>query len=447
MSSGRVQLAAIGIQDQFLTGDPDVTYFIKKFTRHTKFAIETINCTFDQSSINFGSLLTCTIPRNGQLIRNIYLKIVLPALTYDQDLFANPNQNTYTTSIGHALIDYADLLIGNQTVERINGEYLHIMSQSGLSDSQQAAMEYLVGDTTVTPSLTTSGAHLDIYRYNTDLVYGLGPATVTTTTLRKYPPYPRTFLIPLSFYFMRSESLSIPLVALTRQEVQIRIKFRELNQLIAGGLIENPNGVTPLTPLQASLPVEYVYLGDEEINYIQKSKIDYVITQLQLNETVVPPNVTQVSNWQLYFINPVKEMFFLIQDSNVVTSNNDYFNYYNNDNGQDQLVNVQLQFNWENMLDPTVSDSLYLGNVQFMNNHTRMPNANMRIYNYSFSIDPENYLPTGQVNFSRILNQLLTINLTPSTRQRNVRVYAKSYNILRIQNGLAGCLFMDNNFI
>jgi hypothetical protein len=443
-------LAAVGIQDQFLTGDPDVTYFIKKFTRHTKFAIETINCTFDQSSINFGSLLTCTIPRNGQLIRNIYLKIVLPALTINEDLL-NPRQNTYTTSIGHALIEYADLLIGNQTVERINGEYLHIMSQSGLSDSQQAAMEYLVGDTTVSPSVDAPSltTHFDIYRYDPTLVYGLGPATTTTNVLRKYPPYPRTFLIPLSFYFMRSESLSIPLVALTRQEVQVRIKFRELNQLIAGGVTVNPNGVTPLTPFQASLPVEYVYLGDDEINYIQKSKIDYVITQLQLNEIVVPPNVTQVSNWQLYFINPVKEMFILIQDSNVVTQNNDYFNYYNNDyvNGLDQLVNVQLQFNWENMLDPTVSDSLYLGNVQFMNNHTRMPNANMRIYNYSFAIDPENYLPTGQVNFSRILNQLLTVNLTPSTRERNVRVYAKSYNILRIQNGLAGCLFMDNNFI
>jgi hypothetical protein len=50
------------------------------------------------------------------------------------------------------------------------------------------------------------------------------------------------------------------------------------------------------------------------------------------------------------------------------------------------------------------------------------------------------------VNMSRIQNKLLTMNLTPYTGIRDVRVYAKSYNILRIENGLAGVLFIDNNY-
>lgn len=79
-----------------------------------------------------------------------------------------------------------------------------------------------------------------------------------------------------------------------------------------------------------------------------------------------------------------------------------------------------------------------------MNRHTRVPQR--KIYNYSFALDPENYLPTGQVNMSRIINKLLTVNLNYSTDgEREIRVYAKSYNVLRVNNGIAGMLFIDNN--
>jgi hypothetical protein len=66
---------------------------------------------------------------------------------------------------------------------------------------------------------------------------------------------------------------------------------------------------------------------------------------------------------------------------------------------------------------------------------------------YSFSIDPESYYPTGQINMSRIQNKILSVSLTPASKKRSLRVYAQSYNILRIESGLAGLLFIDNNTI
>jgi hypothetical protein len=189
--------------------------------------------------------------------------------------------------------------------------------------------------------------------------------------------------------------------------------------------------------------VEYVFLADEEVKYIQSAKIDYVITQLQMATSSIEANSTSLNGYKLYFINPTKELFFVIQDSSVM-STNDYFNYTNTSTGGGpQLVNFQLQFNGEDIISPTVADNTYLGYLQFLNNHTRLPDVSF--YNYSFSIDPENYLPTGQVNMSRIMNQNIWINLTPSTVSRNFRIYGVSYNILRIQNGLGGCLFIDNN--
>ena len=42
MGGGLMQLAAIGPQDIFLTGNPQITYFKAVYKRHTNFAIETI---------------------------------------------------------------------------------------------------------------------------------------------------------------------------------------------------------------------------------------------------------------------------------------------------------------------------------------------------------------------------------------------------------------------
>ena len=409
MASGRVQVAATGQQDEFLTGDPEVTYFVKRFTRHTKFALETFEAQFAQPS-DFGSFLTCVVPRFGQLIRGMYLKIVLPVLS-------GPLAPGYTDSIGNALVEYVELVIGGKTIERINGEYMQLYSQTFLGESQQAALKYLIGD-------TKNG------------LGGLGPASSDPiVTSSYYGPYPRTMIVPLPFYFNRSESLSIPLCALTKQEVEVRVKLRTLQDVTAFGTKATARG-----HLQVSLPIEYVFLGDDEVTRFQNSKIDYVITQLQVSQTDVDANADTVPI-RLEFINPVKELFMFIQDKWVLTEN-DYFNFKNTVSGQDQLATFRLDFNGETIVSDVIADELYLSILQFMNCHTRVPE--MYAYCYSFSIDPENYLPTGQVNMSRILNKNLAVTLTPNTNPRNIRVYAKSYNILRFQNGMAGVLFMDN---
>jgi hypothetical protein len=154
--------------------------------------------------------------------------------------------------------------------------------------------------------------------------------------------------------------------------------------------------------------------------------------------------------FKLEFINPVKELYMVVQNTANVAPNlylgNDWFNYNSsnvNVNNQ-QLSSLKLDFNNETMLDDSVSDALFLNYIQPMNRHTRVPQR--KIYNYSFALDPENYLQTGQVNMSRIINKLLTVNLNYSTDgEREIRVYAKSYNVLRVNNGIAGMLFIDNN--
>lgn len=424
MTSGRVQLSVTGIQDIFLTGSPDITYFQKMFQRHTKFSLELLDNAFQQQNISFGNTIRGTIERRGDLIRNIYFKFELSPL---QD--ASTSNIGYTDSIGHAIIDYADLIIGGQTIERITGEYMEIYSELCVPDEQQLGLTALVGKT---------GTRT-----------GLGPAVDTGGV---YGSYPRTFFVHLPFYFARNDPLAIPLSSITYQEVEVVLKLRNIDELV---VTPDPPGsvyVISGSILKASLPVEYVFLSPEENKFMKSKRIDYVITQLQLAKGVLPAKQTE-SSFRLEFINPVKEMYFIIQNQSNVATNvytgNDWFNYDNVQNSNNlinhQLTSVQLDFNNETYLHSEVADTSFLYAIQPMNRHTRVPSR--LFYNYSFSLDPENYLPTGQLNMSRIQNKIITLNTSRNTEIRDVRIYAKSYNVLRVEHGIAGLLFIDNNHI
>jgi len=415
MASGRVSVAYVGIQDTFLTGDPQFTYFQRVYKQHTKFALEVRDTPID-GSLSFGSQIVCTIPRMGDMIRTMYLRVLLSNVQ-SASCFSNLTSNVigYTDSIGNALIEYADLLIGGQTVQRINGEYMEMYSDMWISDSQQAAMAALVGTNYNLNSLTSNTG---------------GPQT-------------SMYLIPLPFYFYRTDSMAIPLSAITYQEVQIRIQLRPLSQLIVPSMYApgNTPGDAVASILSMSLPVEFIFLAPAEVNYIKNNQLDYAITQLQQNKQTIPAGET-FTQMQLTFINPVRELYIVIQTATAV-NNNDLFNF-SNVSGNDILVNINLEFNNETRIMSDIANYLYLRRAQPLSFHTRSPTR--YIYSYSFSLFPENAEPSGQTNMSRIINKLLNVTINAQSEDVEVRVYARNFNILRIHKGLAGVLFIDNNF-
>ena len=72
MGGGLLQLVAYGAQDVYLTGNPQITFFKVVYRRHTNFALESIQQTFN-GSVSFGQRVTATISRNGDLISRAYL--------------------------------------------------------------------------------------------------------------------------------------------------------------------------------------------------------------------------------------------------------------------------------------------------------------------------------------------------------------------------------------
>jgi hypothetical protein len=79
MSSGSIQIAAQGMQDVFLNGTPDVSYFTGVFRRHSTFLLQSAEYPFD-TPVQFGGSGKVKIPYRGDLLLGTTLKVTLPEL-------------------------------------------------------------------------------------------------------------------------------------------------------------------------------------------------------------------------------------------------------------------------------------------------------------------------------------------------------------------------------
>jgi hypothetical protein len=98
MSGGLIQIVSFGAQDIFLTGNPQITFFKIVYRRYTNFGIDQVDVQFDGIP-NFGEFISATLPRNGDLVHKLTLKIGLPEVNIQNSAPENiENQVVFLTS-------------------------------------------------------------------------------------------------------------------------------------------------------------------------------------------------------------------------------------------------------------------------------------------------------------------------------------------------------------
>ena len=390
--AGRLNLAVTGFQDQWFTGEPEFSYFLMNFRRHTKFSIEAVETPFD-GDVDYDAIVECRIPQNkGDLIRSMMLKFTLPQPTGTPDSGAFDVR--YRESIGAQIIEYADLVIGGQTIERITGDYIYMYDQlRNNKDDIDQTLYFL-------------GGHGNYIAVSSDWDYNV--------------------LLP--FYFFRHPSLAIPVFALTKQQVEVRIKFKKLKDITvsyttATGAIEDPPSDVASSIKKTSLITDFFFITDYERDFIMTRPIEYIITQVQMSKFKMKAGESKKSI-MLKFKGPVKEMMFMAVSDDVYKYN--------------PIKHVTMKFNNNTIID---ADNLMLSYEQPLKYYTGVTNNDFGVY--SFSLKPETYYPTGQVNMSRIAHNLLEVELDEpdATFEHTVYVYGVSYNVLRVHSGLGGLKF------
>jgi hypothetical protein len=172
MGGGLMQLVAMGAQDVYLTGNPQITFFKVVYRRHTNFSKECIEQTFNGSLSSGVGTLNCTLSRNGDLVQEIYLTGDISGSTSGDDVTD--------------LIKTVEVEVGGQKIDKHYSAWLDIYNELFESASTHARRDALAS-----------------------------PAAATGTVY-----------LPLRFWFNRNPGLALPLIALQYHEVKINVECK-----------------------------------------------------------------------------------------------------------------------------------------------------------------------------------------------------------------------------
>lgn len=78
--AGQTQLAALGLQDEYFSGTPQMSFFNKIFTKSSPFFIKSKEIPFNGTIVAFNNSHVCEIKKDGDIIRYIIVKIILPSM-------------------------------------------------------------------------------------------------------------------------------------------------------------------------------------------------------------------------------------------------------------------------------------------------------------------------------------------------------------------------------
>ena len=319
-----MRLAVTGYQDTFLTGDPQLSFYQKVFTKRAGYTSENLRLAFD-SVINYGKTSRCTIDNDTCDIITAFIVN-----------FTFQDAQNVPQDAGHAFIERAELAVGGQTIVSLTGEYMAIMSD--LTDTQR----------------TRNSNDAILNRNVTPTSYGSSSVS-------------KQFLVELPF-FGKGYANSFPLLALNRHTIEVKITLRTQAEL---GNLSVPEVV---------LDLQSVYLSEEHRQFFLGKQLDYVIKQTQLARVTLR-DLNQI-RFKTEFENPVKEFVLVVQNDSGTSGVFDYSSAINISNyssySNDQVTRWRLFFNGQVYFN---LDQMTMRAIQPYEHYIQTPSYKVNIFN------------------------------------------------------------------
>ena len=396
MGGGLLQLVAYGAQDVYLTGNPQITFFKVVYRRHTNFAIEAIQQTFNGNP-GYGNRVTCQISRNGDLIHRMYLAVDMSA-----------ESEEVCPYFGLRLVDYVELEIGGQKIDKQYSHWMYVWNELSLPVSKRNGYKKMVG--------------------------GDGGVLKDTSNDQLY--------VPLEFWFCRNVGLALPLIALQYHEVKINIEYESAANLVDtndANLCEDEDAATGadltlgaactngnrrsdkytvdfgkslddstgnattkfatgsnVLLRDANLWVDYVFLDTDERRRFAQLSHEYLIEQLQFTGTDTMTQSASANSMKpvrLNFNHPCKELVWAVTDGAAASTGQTRSTNFTDvaaGTGDNCVADAQLQLNGHDRMSK--QSGKYFNYVQTLA-HSNTPSAGINVY--SFALNPEEHQPSG----------------------------------------------------
>lgn len=466
MPGGLLQLVAHGAQNLYLNGNPSLSFFKKIYKTHTNFATESMRLNFNRTTMNINdkTTLICKIDRNADMLQNMYFCMTIPNIPKKAG-----KKFKFVNNLGEAIIDNYFITIGGNIVDKQYGEWLHIWNELSLSSEKTFGYSKLIGNVA---ELYAPDDYSNKYEEDTSIA---DPMTLIQIFERK-------IYVPLLFWFNKMPGLALPLISLQYHQIEVHIELRPLIDVFTVGdsgsrSTRVADGIesTTLKPtaidcedyfnvnnkavhIEPYIEANYIFLDTNERKYFASKSQEYLIEQVN---RITHDGLSNTTLIDLDVHNPVKEFIWVLARNDRHLQNkwfeftdwttiknatdtkpriNDGKIYTSSTVNGEIMKSAKIMFNGLDRMEQ--KDNYYFNIIQPYQHHTYIPKTG--IYTYSFSLNPENFQPSGSCNMSQINNVQMYVEAKEpldSTYKYDFILYSVNYNFLKITSGLGGLAF------
>lgn len=415
---------------------------------------------------------------NSRYQTNSIMSLLLTNIKYpyNEYIYKIP-QGAWIKYIGHFIFNNLSLFIGDELLQQITNDYLHINFNINVEKQKEPAYLNLIG-------------------YRTELI-------------EKNPSIPSSIIHVLIPWFFSNNGMFLPLIALLHSNLHINIQLTEIEKLF---VMNDDIMVMYDTPLRCSLLLDYVVLDTFEKEKFATNRHEYIIEQIQY----MPPmffDKTNINNdnikIKLNLINSIKDIFWYCQTDSVILSNELYNYSYLPSNLHSDIINIKhiysilehptiqpfiskitqkfadkynihnidwttVNLSWFDPIDIPIintliqqidefnnaniilknnieingksilnSDEIYSNNIIAYQKYKKTIQTGL--YIHSFSQTPIEKQPSGSLNCSLITDLTMSFNVNQTfltnTNYLKVQIIARNYNVLRLFSGFGACIF------
>ena len=436
--AAKISLKAIGKQDtHLLSKDPDESLFnyttdrnhsdFRKYHRN-KIVVKPGNA---EASWPFNKTIKVEFhPRNmGDLLSNMYLSITMPAIT----------DGNYADQLGRHILKSVTMYVDDIEVEKIYDDWGILYDELYLEVSEKVANRFLINRNL---GFDDAPTNVGVARYDSDLV------------------------IPLHFFFSRkfaSDEYSsnkpnrpyFPVCAIHKQKIEFEFDFHQQTFFT--------DTTDTVTLPSFNLVTEEITVSPEERNFFTSQRQTLITDLVRKHPVIVSDLDRDIIKNNLVPNIPVKCIHWFLRNTKFEDETEAIGDPVPATDGERLYQN---RFNFSSSLDffgentffyPLMSEaSFYINGNKLPNltktDHTyykylipfqkRLARPIRNVYTYSFSLNPVNVEPSGNLDFSQIQSEKTNIEvkldtsiIDITTETFSLHMYYTGYQTFVFQNG------------
>ena len=436
--AAKISLKAIGTQDTYLLSkDPDESFFnYTNDKRHSDFRkyhrnLNTIKPGNAVSNWPFGQTIKVQYnPRNmGDLLSNMYLSITMPGIS----------DGNYADQLGRHILKSVTMFVDDIEVEKIYDDWGIIYDDLYLETSEKVANRFLVNRNLGFDDAPTNAS---VAQYDADLV------------------------IPIHFFFSRKYASDeyetnkpnrpyFPLCSIYRQKIEFEFEFHKQTFFT--------NTTDTVTLPDFNIVTEEISVSPEERKFLSSQRQVMITDLVRKHPSIVSDLNQDVIRNNLVPNIPVKCIHWFLRntifenedDAEGVGAGGEYL-YENRFN-----FSATLDFQGENTtLYPLMLETSFYINGNRLpevtkTNHEyykflvpyqkRLSRPIRNIYTYSFSLNPVNVEPSGNLDFSQIQSEKTNIEVKLDTNS-GIDIATETFSLNMYYTGYQTFVF-DRGFM